>query len=519
MIGLHRFLAVAVSLALGLLVFELGLRLLGKGPPAVLNRFDPALGWSKQRGQRVHRKTAEYDVTFELNTLGLRDDADLTVAKPPGVFRVLCLGDSFTLGYAVDREDLFVDQLEQWWNAEGRNVQVVNLGTEGYAIDQEVAWLEEHGAAWAPDLVLVVGYDNDLYYHSQDRYLAFPKPRYTPSGQRERARLADPGLGGLRTSTALGRLLFPGQALDRIAHPANGHLLAEFGPLMNEPPAFMEDVEARTRGIFTALAREAHTLGAEVVFMPIPSHSAVDEDYARLFSENKSLLGAPRNTWNPNRASDLLLESAQGAGVPTLDPRAHLRAAAAAGAALYFRSDFHLNPAGNRALTEFLHAALDARVPPATEVRDLTSALPSESASARRRVPRFALVFVGLWAVLGALFAAYYQREEKPLLGFLKVGALLATVFGIAIGGGKLLGLLPPRIAQLALPLVLLALLTFVLVKLGDRIGTIAELIKAFVVRGHWYLLPLVVVLLTVGSLLVVAASSPLVAPFIYTLF
>ena len=37
--------------------------------------------------------------------------------------------------------------------------------------------------------------------------------------------------------------------------------------------------------------------------------------------------------------------------------------------------------------------------------------------------------------------------------------------------------------------------------------------------RGHWYLMPLVVILLTVGSLLVVAASSPLVAPFIYTLF
>ncbi|MEO6710106.1 MAG: DUF5989 family protein [Planctomycetota bacterium] len=37
--------------------------------------------------------------------------------------------------------------------------------------------------------------------------------------------------------------------------------------------------------------------------------------------------------------------------------------------------------------------------------------------------------------------------------------------------------------------------------------------------RGHWYLMPLLVVLLSIGSLLVVAASSPLIAPFIYTLF
>ena len=45
------------------------------------------------------------------------------------------------------------------------------------------------------------------------------------------------------------------------------------------------------------------------------------------------------------------------------------------------------------------------------------------------------------------------------------------------------------------------------------------KLLVAFVGRGHWYLMPLVTILLTIGSLLVVAASSPLVAPFIYTLF
>jgi len=43
--------------------------------------------------------------------------------------------------------------------------------------------------------------------------------------------------------------------------------------------------------------------------------------------------------------------------------------------------------------------------------------------------------------------------------------------------------------------------------------------LRCFALRGHWYLMPLLVVLLTIGSLLVVAASSPLIAPFIYTLF
>ena len=64
-----------------------------------------------------------------------------------------------------------------------------------------------------------------------------------------------------------------------------------------------------------------------------------------------------------------------------------------------------------------------------------------------------------------------------------------------------------------------IGVLGFVGYKLGNRLATIAELFKAFTLRGHWYLMPLVTILVTSGSLLLVAASSPLVAPFISTLF
>ena len=79
--------------------------------------------------------------------------------------------------------------------------------------------------------------------------------------------------------------------------------------------------------------------------------------------------------------------------------------------------------------------------------------------------------------------------------------------------------LLPSSIADYVLAVLLLVLFGFIAYKLGRRLGTILELMKAFTLRGHWYLMPLVVVLLTIGSLLVVAASSPIIAPFIYTLF
>lgn len=176
-------LALLVSLAIGLGVFEGGLRLLGLGPPVTLNAFDADLGWSKTPSTTLRRGNAEgFEVEFTFNAAGLRDDAGVTAGALPDAYRVIALGDSFTLGFSVKRDDLFVDLLEGWWNAEGRGVQIVNTGTEGYSTDQEVAWLETHGAAWDPDLVLLFTYENDLFWNGQSHYTDLPKPRYTAAG-------------------------------------------------------------------------------------------------------------------------------------------------------------------------------------------------------------------------------------------------------------------------------------------------------------------------------------------------
>jgi hypothetical protein len=128
------------------------------------------------------------------------------------------------------------------------------------------------------------------------------------------------------------------------------------------------------------------------------------------------------------------------------------------------------------------------------------------------------MVFGVLWVALTALYYGTYKDEpvwQPPL----KVAAMLAAVFAIVLGGSWVLGQLPARVARPLLLVFVLGLVGFIFYKLGRRIGTILELFVSFTRRGHWYLMPLVVVLLTIGSLLVVAASSPLIAPFIYTLF
>jgi hypothetical protein len=183
--------------------------------------------------------------------------------------------------------------------------------------------------------------------------------------------------------------------------------------------------------------------------------------------------------------------------------------------------DWHLSPHGNLRFAEFLDAELDRLgVFPADHAASEEVSMEALTAGTDGppRPPAWLRWFVLLWAGLTALYHLTY-RDEPAWQAPLKVGAMLTVIFTIVIGGGHALDLLPPRLSRLVGLGFVLTVLGFVAYKLGPRLATIAELLKAFTLRGHWYLMPLVTILLTIGSLLVVAASSPLVAPFIYTLF
>ena len=516
------FLALAVSALIAGLVFEGGLRLLGFGPPNTGLRFDAQLGWALKPNSSFENesKAGEFDVTVRTDAHGLRDDYTGATDKPDGVFRVLCLGDSFTLGYTVDRDDLFVDLLENWWQAEGRKVEVINAGVQGYSTDQMVRWLEVHGAEWSPDLVLLLGYENDLYWNLRSSYSGSSKPQYGDDGKLvEAGPLEDTSKRTALERTAIGNLLLRKKPpIERAEAPGTGQtIMAEQVPLLVAAPPLVEEATRRTAAILRHGKSVADALGAKFVVCPIPSHSQVDETYA-VEKMGKGVLRIDREAWDPSLPYEILREAAVAAGVDAvLDPLADLGAAESSGEPQYYAVDWHLAPNGNRTLARHLHTVLDERafMPAAVTAAELPDAAITGSG---RGIPGWFPWFLGLWAALGTLYVRTYS-DESVARGYVSVGLLLGAVFTIAIGGSTLLGTLPPKIAQVSLLLVVFGILSFVLYKLGSRVGTAAELLRAFVLRGHWYLMPLLTILVTIGSLLVVAASSPLIAPFIYTLF
>ena len=74
-------LSVLISLAMGLSVFEGGLRLIGFAPTESITQFDESLGWKKRPNASVRRSTSEFDIELKTNSIGLRDD-EISEEKP-----------------------------------------------------------------------------------------------------------------------------------------------------------------------------------------------------------------------------------------------------------------------------------------------------------------------------------------------------------------------------------------------------------------------------------------------------
>lgn len=520
--ALNVLLAILISLLMGALALEGGLRLIGLGPPNTINKFDPHTGWSKKPDARGTRKSAEFDVAYELNGLGLRDDAMDSPAKPEGTFRVVMLGDSFTLGYTVQRKDLFVDQLEQKWNAEGRRVDVINAGTEAWSTDQEVAWFLAHGESFEPDLVVLLPYDNDIYWCSESVYVGGrEKPRFTAKGKLEERELLDTTPQGLWGGSALHRIMNPGRLDPRFEPEGGASMRSEDACYLVDAPEFFGESKDRARGALQALRDECRTLGAELVVAPIPNKETVDPSTRERRAAAWKL---PESAWSPTLPFETYVGFCQDLGIECIDVREPMVATfEAEGEPLYFDRDFHLNAAGNLAFARALDSAL-ANLDPfgadhaAVTPTELTPPEISEVTAAAGGIPTWMIVYGVLFTVLALLYRGHYP-DESLATGLLSLAAFLGFIFLIFFGVGALVGLVPPQLGPLVALAVIMTVLFFVLVKMGSRVLTVLELFKSFVLRGHWYLMPLVVVLLTVGSLLVVAASSPLVAPFIYTLF
>lgn len=511
---LNQILACLVSALMLLVVIEGGLRLIGFGPRPTMNRFDPSLGWTKTPDASIRRQTGEFDVTLETNSRGLREPESVGYAKSADTKRVLVVGDSFTLGYTVDRPDTITGQLNARLDAEGRRVEVLNGGTEGYSTDQEVLWLAREGAKYAPDVVVLQMYENDIFWNGQESYLRYPKPRFPADASGVPSTLtplADPGLEPwIVRKTALGNLLSKTFSSQTVPMLEGRPLPAEWGPrLATEGPGWDE-----TAAALRSFASVARDIGAEPLVIVVPDKAQIEPAARGVMQQ---VMADPQ--YDPERPFLGMVERAEAAGLTVVDPREGLLAASKGGSQpLYFERDWHTNASGNRVLASALADALVAPALLGPPPKAAGSWGPESAVAVSSTLGRNLGIAVLIWLILGTLFRRRFP-DQGVAGSYGPVAALIGTVVVFIYSIDWLAAFLPLWLQRFVPGLVVGAILGASLWYLRKRLGVMAELFGTFVRRGQWYVLPVLAGLLSLGALLVVAASSPWLAPFIYTLF
>lgn len=89
-------------------------------------------------------------------------DREFTPEPPPGVFRIMVLGDSLPFGYSVSTEATFPKVLERELGQRGYKVEIMNTGVPGYSTYNELAFYLDRGRAFHPNLVLLSFCMNDV---------------------------------------------------------------------------------------------------------------------------------------------------------------------------------------------------------------------------------------------------------------------------------------------------------------------------------------------------------------------
>lgn len=156
-----------LTLLLSLGFVEGGLRLLGIEPPSRETGIIPHPlwhHWHQPNHQFTYHVAAEgYCRDVRFNAHGMRDSRAVSIAKPPGVFRVAVLGDSFAEALQVHEDEGVTCRLEALLAAQtGRPVEVLNFGCSGFSTSLQCIQFREWVRGFAPDLVIVLHHFSDI---------------------------------------------------------------------------------------------------------------------------------------------------------------------------------------------------------------------------------------------------------------------------------------------------------------------------------------------------------------------
>lgn len=155
-----NFFLFIISLIFALVLAEGAVRVLGIAPEvAAVSRYQFRLSPNQLIGYEPIPNVGYSNETLErkgkVNAYGYRDFWHAK-KKPPGVKRVVVIGDSITAGLNIPTfSSTLPSYLQNFLDSSGVTAEVINFGVSGYNTQQEVETLRVRGTAYAPDVVIL----------------------------------------------------------------------------------------------------------------------------------------------------------------------------------------------------------------------------------------------------------------------------------------------------------------------------------------------------------------------------
>jgi len=235
-------------------------------------RYDAEIGWVNEPNALVEDLYAP-GASVRINAQGFRNDRDFAVRKPPGRFRVICAGDSFTLGFGVAGDQTWCHQLA----FDGLDLERVNMGQGGYGIDQAWLWYKRDGAPLEHDLLIFAFIQPDFGRMTRLSLRDYAKPRVRfADGRFALENVPVPRAGVLNAWLRRHRDTFGSLRVFQLVGPWVTHPLPE--PDYDRfPPYSQREAFDVALEIFSDLARTTAARGARAVFVYLPSEFDLGE--------------------------------------------------------------------------------------------------------------------------------------------------------------------------------------------------------------------------------------------------
>lgn len=310
---------------------------------------DEVLGHRLRPSARAIVEGPEFSAVYDINARGLRDAVTRSGPKPPGVTRILVLGDSFAFATGNAYDEAWPVVFEGTLEAAGRPVDVVKAGVPGYDTRTEALYLERIFADYEPDIVLVTFLPNDLFTNRPIDHRPAGHAAADTEHDEPVVRPRNDKKSTLHSLVLVKRLLMANDYLYTrlyLMTPRRAYFARPYDDHIRRQIEITKDLLRRMQ----AYCRER---GAELVVLSIPQQ----------FQVLAASLAEPPDDVDIDGIDTVFAAFAERQGFTWLPAMPHLvERYGGTGEDLYYRYDGHLNAAGNAEIGRFLAERFEGRL-------------------------------------------------------------------------------------------------------------------------------------------------------------